>query len=304
MYRVAARRLLLRSYFQSVPTVAKVCRFSTSITTESVGSPIPKLTEETPHYANVSETSSSSYSRVLAEETDRLHESHKPSGGGRRVGVGYQEQQARVLDASLKYVIKFGWNEEAMIAGARELGLSPSIIGSFPRKEAALVEFFMDLCLERLIDRVETDEELKQLIPSERIAKLVRTRLEMQVPYLSKWAQALSIQAQPSNVATSLKQRAMLVDEIWHAVGEETSDVDWYVKRTILGGIYSATEIYMLTDNSAGFKDTWSFLHNRVRDAFDLKKTVQEARYFAEAVSAGMGRSVDGFMKSVFPGSK
>lgn len=27
-----------------------------------------------------------------------------------------------------------------MIAGAREVGLSPSILGSFPRKEAALVE--------------------------------------------------------------------------------------------------------------------------------------------------------------------
>lgn len=27
-----------------------------------------------------------------------------------------------------------------MIAGAREVGVSPSIVGSFPRKEAALVE--------------------------------------------------------------------------------------------------------------------------------------------------------------------
>lgn len=44
----------------------------------------------------------------------------------------------------------------------------------------------------------------------------------------------------------------MLVDEIWHAVDEDTSDIDWYVKRTILGGIYSSTEVYMLTDSSPG----------------------------------------------------
>ena len=44
----------------------------------------------------------------------------------------------------------------------------------------------------------------------------------------------------------------MLVDEIWHAVGDEASDIDWYVKRTILGGIYSSTEVYMLTDSSPG----------------------------------------------------
>lgn len=60
------------------------------------------------------------------------------------------------------------------------------------------------------------------------------------------------LQAYPSNAPTSFKQRAMLVDEIWHAVGDEGSDIDWYVKRTVLGGIYSTTEIYMLTDSSPG----------------------------------------------------
>lgn len=59
-------------------------------------------------------------------------------------------------------------------------------------------------------------------------------------------------QAQPLNVPTSFKQRAMLIDEIWHAAGDESSDIDWYVKRTVLGGIYSTTEVYMLTDSSPG----------------------------------------------------
>lgn len=44
----------------------------------------------------------------------------------------------------------------------------------------------------------------------------------------------------------------MLIDEIWHAAGDKATDIDWYLKRTILGGIYSTTELYMLTDNSQG----------------------------------------------------
>lgn len=52
----------------------------------------------------------------------------------------------------------------------------------------------MDECLERLIDIIESRKDLKNLIPSERVAKLVRIRLEMQTPYISKWPQALSIQ--------------------------------------------------------------------------------------------------------------
>lgn len=52
----------------------------------------------------------------------------------------------------------------------------------------------MDDCLQRLIDIIDTKEDLKNLIPSDRVAKLVQIRLEMQAPYISKWPQALSIQ--------------------------------------------------------------------------------------------------------------
>mgnify|MGYP001557401985 CR=1 FL=1 len=52
----------------------------------------------------------------------------------------------------------------------------------------------------------------------------------------------------------------MLVDEFWHAVSDEGNGVDWYLKRTVLGGIYSTTEIYMLTDNSPGFFYSLSFV--------------------------------------------
>jgi ubiquinone biosynthesis protein COQ9 len=186
-----------------------------------------------------------------------------------------------------------------MMAGSRDVGVSPSIVGSFSRKEAALVEFFMDECLQLLMDRIDSGLDLQNLIPSERISKLIRIRLEMQVPYMSKWPQALSIQAHPLNVPTSFKQRAMLVDEIWHAVGDGASDLDWYVKRTILGGVYSTTEIYMLTDDSLEHRDTWAFLDDRVKDAFDLKKSIQEAKYFAEDIGAGVGKSVQGLMNGV-----
>eukprot|EP00268_Persea_americana_P048384 TRINITY_DN5107_c0_g1_i2.p1 TRINITY_DN5107_c0_g1~~TRINITY_DN5107_c0_g1_i2.p1 ORF type:complete len:163 (-),score=28.44 TRINITY_DN5107_c0_g1_i2:393-881(-) len=161
----------------------------------------------------------------------------------------------------------------------------------------------MDDCLQRLIDIIDSGVDLSNLILSGRLAKLIQIRLEMQAPYISKWPQALSIQAQPMNIPTSFKQRAMLIDEIWHASGDQSSDIDWYVKRTVLGGIYSTSEVYMVTDHSPEFRDTWSFLDCRIKDAFDLQKSVQEATYLAEAVGAGMGTSLQGFMKRVFQGS-
>ncbi|XP_078433004.1 ubiquinone biosynthesis COQ9-like protein [Wolffia australiana] len=221
-----------------------------------------------------------------------------------RTRIGdYAEEQSRVLRAALEHVMKLGWSDSALMAGARDVGLSPSIVGSFPRKEASLVEFFMDDCLDKLVDKIESNElNLDSLILSDRLSKLIRLRLEMQGPYISKWAQALSIQGQPQNVPISFKQRVALIDEIWHAAGDQTADIDWYIKRAVLGGIYSAAEIFMLTDNSPEFHDTWLFLHRRIKDAFDIQKSVQEAAYLAEAVGAGVGNSVQALLRRVSQG--
>ncbi|KAI6682068.1 hypothetical protein NL676_035949 [Syzygium grande] len=262
----------------------------------------PHASPETPYYvdstgsssaaASASAPSSSSGPALSAAEEARRRQRSSPL-------ADYQEEQRRVLRASLRHVKTLGWSEAAMIAGARDVGLSPSIVGSFPRKGAALVEYFMDDCLQRLIDTIDSGDELNGLIPSERILRVIRIRLEMQVPYISKWAEALAIQAQPLNVPTSLKQRAMLVDEICHAAGDESSDIDWYVKRTVVGGIYSTSEVYMLTDSSPEFRDTWAFVDNRVKDAFDLKKSFQEVTHLAEVVGAGVGSSLQGFVRGV-----
>ncbi|CAH9118894.1 unnamed protein product [Cuscuta europaea] len=303
MFRTTAKRLFpaLRRcnnqlIFSPVPNVARVQtpRFSSSVASETIpsrNSAFPDPASSTA--ASSGESQEEKYRRFEEEKTD-------PGTPKTRHRAQYQDEQFRVLSASLPHVIKLGWTEAAMIAGAREAGLSPSILGSFHRKEAALVEFFMDECLERLIEVIESRTDLKTMIPSERVATIVRLRLELQSPYISKWAQALSIQAHPMNVLTSFKQRAMLVDEIWHAAGDDGSDIDWYVKRTGLGGIYSTTELYMLTDYSPDFHDTWAFLKARIKDAFDLRKSAQEAKYLAEAVGAGMGGSLQGLVRGVF----
>ncbi|KAM0000526.1 putative ubiquinone biosynthesis protein COQ9 [Helianthus debilis subsp. tardiflorus] len=295
MHRSAAKRLLHYSFF---------CANRTSPIRTPLHSPPPPLRflSSEPPFSDFNTRTSTTHHH---HDTSHTHtHTHTDTSRTRRTTpttpprATYEEEQTRVLAASLHHVIRLGWSEAAMIAGARDVAVSPSIVGAIPRKEAALVEYFMDECLHKLTDMIDSDElQLKDLVASERIAKLIKARLQMQAPYISKWPQALSIQAQPSNISTSFKQRAMLVDEFCHASNDEGSGVDWYLKRSIVGGIYSTTEIYMLTDNSTDFDDTWVFLNERVRDAFDLKKTFQEVKYFAEAVGAGLGSSLQGFTK-------
>lgn len=208
------------------------------------------------------------------------------------------DEKTQVLQAALSHVPKLGWSEAAMVAGARDVGLSPAIVGAFPRKEAALVEFFMDECLQKFLDTIkDQEEEIASMVLQDRIVKLVRIRLEMQAPYITRWAQALSIQANPANIPTSFKQRALLVDDIWHAAGDLSSDMDWYAKRGMLAAVYTATELYMLTDYSPDFRESWTFLERRVKDAFNCRKTAQEANQLAQAIGAGLGSTLQSLFK-------
>jgi hypothetical protein len=56
------------------------------------------------------------------------------------------DEKTLVLRAAMAHVRRLGWMEAALVAGARDVGLSPSIVGSFQRKDAALVEVKRCFC--------------------------------------------------------------------------------------------------------------------------------------------------------------
>lgn len=54
--------------------------------------------------------------------------------------------------------------------------------------------------------------------------------------------------ALPSNVPASLKELALLADEIWYLAGDTAVDSSWYTKRGSVAAVYAAAELFMTTD--------------------------------------------------------
>ncbi|RYP06317.1 hypothetical protein DL765_009533 [Monosporascus sp. GIB2] len=77
-------------------------------------------------------------------------------------------------------------------------------------------------------------------------------------------AQALAVMAQPSRVATSLHELALLADEIWHLSGDAAVDPSWYAKRGALSAVYASSELFMTNDRSPGYGETRAFLRRRL----------------------------------------
>ena len=82
--------------------------------------------------------------------------------------------------------------------------------------------------------------------------------------------------AQPSAAVVGCRQLAFIVDEIWHAAGDQATDTSWYTKRALLAGVYSSTELYMLTDYSPEYADTWESLDRRLADVMRLGSAARE----------------------------
>ena len=95
------------------------------------------------------------------------------------------------------------------------------------------------------------------------------------------WPQSLAIQASPAHVSAMVKQRAELVDNIWHACGDTAMDYNWYTKRGLLAGVYAATELFMITDYSPGYEDTWKSLDRRLEDLKRFGSAAAEVRALA-----------------------
>ncbi|XP_047157802.1 uncharacterized protein LOC124828530 [Vigna umbellata] len=138
MYRTAAKRLLggARYYYNTnyglrCRPPQKLLLSSRFFTSEPQPFPDPHSINRGIPVVTTTETPNSLDSASSSSSTDEDAANPK---------ANYEDQQARVLQASLPYVIKLGWTEAALIAGARDVGLSPSIVGSLTRKEAALVE--------------------------------------------------------------------------------------------------------------------------------------------------------------------
>jgi ubiquinone biosynthesis protein COQ9 len=87
----------------------------------------------------------------------------------------------------------------------------------------------------------------------------------------------MAVMAEPANVQTSLALMHELVDGIWAAAGDQSSDSTWYTKRMALQVVYTTTELYMLTDFSPGHADTWSALDRRMEDVKSVGQGLKRA---------------------------
>lgn len=202
-------------------------------------------------------------------------------------------EQDRLLDAALIHVAFDGWSEATLRAAAADCDIPyPEAKAAFPRGPVDMVLAYHRRGDARMTEALR-DADLSELRFRDRIAKAVRTRLELSDKEAVRRGMALL--SLPQNASDAAKALWGTVDLIWSTLGDSSQDINWYTKRATLSAVYSSTVLYWLGDESAGQEATWAFLDRRIDNVMQFEKVKAQSREnpLVKAFMRGPGQLLD-----------
>ncbi|MCB1332294.1 MAG: COQ9 family protein [Roseivivax sp.] len=183
----------------------------------------------------------------------------------------------KLLDAALSHVPFDGWSETTMRAAIVDTGIDPTVARAlFPRGA-------VDLALayhrrgDALMEQAMAQADLGTMRYRDRVAFAVRKRLEA-VEDREVVRRGTTLFSLPLYAADGARAIWGTADRIWTALGDTSDDINWYTKRATLAGVYSATVLFWLGDDSPDHQNTWAFLDRRIDDVMQIEKVKGQMR--------------------------
>ncbi|KAK1826837.1 COQ9-domain-containing protein [Podospora conica] len=206
--------------------------------------------------------------------------SHPPGPGP------FTPPETLLLTHAYAHVRTSGFTPTSLALGARAAGLLDISATILPQGVFSLILFHLATQREAL-----AATKLEGTTTTERVEELTWARLRGNVDagVVGSLQEALAIMAQPSYAPSSVRELALLSDEIWYLAGDVAVDPSWYTKRASLAGIYAAAELFMTNDRSEGFRETREFLRRRLAEAGEIGDVTRSVReWLSFTASAGV----------------
>lgn len=188
---------------------------------------------------------------------------------------------ADIIAHALPLIPFEGWSMAVLQKAAAEAGYKKTdAIRVFPGGAIDAVDAFLHHADEDMV-RTLQGYHLETMKIRERIATAVRLRLEALTPHREAVRRAMAMQMLPFYCHHGIKSLYRTVDAIWYAIGDTSTDFNFYTKRLLLTGVYSATLLHWLDDNSPGHEHSWAFLNRRIEDVMKIEKVKQRFKQWA-----------------------
>jgi len=165
-----------------------------------------------------------------------------------------------------------GWTRAVMTGAAKEAGITEARMRlAFPDGPMGLVTYFIAQGDEQMKTKLANDD-IDTLKIREKITYAVRLWLELQEPNRDAVRRAITLLSLPLSAGAALRSLYGTVDAIWQAIGDTSTDYNFYTKRMILAGVFSSVLLQWLSDNSDDKEECWAFLDRRIANVMTFEK--------------------------------
>ncbi|KAL8724100.1 MAG: hypothetical protein Q9166_008133 [cf. Caloplaca sp. 2 TL-2023] len=204
----------------------------------------------------------------------------------------YAPAEDAILAAAINHVPAHGFTNTALSGGVRDAGYPDVSANLLPDGVFSLVKYYLVTQRLALRNNASTAPSTVSSSVLDRVRNLTLQRLHASKPIIHRWQEALAILAMPNHFGDSLRELALLSDEIHFLAGDKSVDTSWYTKRAGLSAIYASTELFMTQDKSPNFKETEEFLNRSLRAAQGLRTVVGETGRWAGVQGMGFVNSL------------
>lgn len=179
----------------------------------------------------------------------------------------------RLVATAMPHVAFDGWSDAMLDRAAGEAGVSRlDLYRAFPGGVADALDHHLAMA-DRAMVAAMLDLDLDAMKIREKITAAVRIRLEQAAPHKEAVRRGLQHLGLPFRGPRAMKALWRTADLIWRAIGDTSTDFNFYTKRTLLSGVYASTLMYWLNDVSPDHADTWAFLDRRIANVMSIEKT-------------------------------
>ena len=188
-----------------------------------------------------------------------------------------ETNKARLLAAILPHVAFDGWSGASFAAAADEAGLSLEKARAIaPRGAIDLAIAFHREGDAAMVERLAL-ADLSEMRFRDKVATALRYRVEATTDKEAV-RRASTLFSLPVHAPDGARLLWETADHVWTALGDTSRDGNWYSKRATLSGVWAATVLYWLGDDSADHAETMAFIDRRIDDVMKFEKLKAELR--------------------------
>ncbi|WP_019960935.1 COQ9 family protein [Woodsholea maritima] len=188
-----------------------------------------------------------------------------------------EKARRSLLEAALPEAAFEGWSAKTLTHAAREAGLSDGEVELY--------------CPDGVLDLIHTwsriaDEDARVMIEDgpipnrirDKIAAAVMIRLDQLAGEEEAAERARARLLLPDGLSRASVMTWATCDMIWRAIGDTSTDGNFYSKRATLAGVYLSTLTQWLNESDPAKPKTRAYLDRRIENVMQIEKTKAQIR--------------------------